>query len=194
MQVILNNLTKGFQNKAIFENFGYTFESPGIYAIIGDSGVGKTTLLRMIAGLDNKYSGEILGGGIKNTSFAFQEYRLFPTITALENAVIANGELTDGALKQRAIDLLFRLGFSENDLALLPSELSGGMKQRVSLVRAFLRDTPILLLDEPTKELDETIRKSLYDIIKEESKKRLVIMVSHQNDDFEELSAQKVYI
>lgn len=194
MQVILNNITKGFQSKAIFKNFSYTFESPGIYAIIGDSGVGKTTLLRMIAGLDNKYSGEILGSGIKNTSFAFQEYRLFPTITALENTVIANGELSDVALKQRAIDLLTKLGFSKNDLALLPSELSGGMKQRVSLVRAFLRDTPILLLDEPTKELDETIRKSLYDIIKEESKKRLVIMVSHQNDDFEELSAQKVYI
>lgn len=194
MQVILSNLTKKFQSKTIFENFSYTFKCQGIYAIIGDSGVGKTTLLRMIAGLDTKYSGEILGGGSKNTSFAFQEYRLFPTISALENAVIANGELADATLKQRAIDLLSKLGFSENDLTLLPSELSGGMKQRISLVRAFLRDTPILLLDEPTKELDETIRKSLYDIIKKESENRLVIMVSHQNEDFEELSAQKVYI
>ena len=194
MQVKLDNLTKTFDDKVIFKNFSYTFESPGIYAIIGDSGVGKTTLLRMISGLDNNFEGEIIGGGIKNTSFAFQEYRLFPTITALENAVLANGEPSDTKLREEAVFILTKLGFSEKDLKLYPGELSGGMRQRISLARAFLKKTQILILDEPTKELDLNIREALYDIIRKEGEKRLVIMVSHQSEDFDELSAKKVYI
>lgn len=194
MSLKLRNVKKSFGDKVIFNGFDYLFPDTGIFALIGDSGVGKTTLLRMIAGLDNKYSGEIIGGGIKNTAFAFQEYRLFPTVTALENAVIANGNLSDEELKSRATSLLSELGFSEKDLSLYPSELSGGMRQRISLVRAFLRNTPILILDEPTKELDETIRKALYKIIKRESEHRLVILVSHQMEDFDELSAIKIHI
>ena len=194
MSLKLRNVKKSFGDKVIFNGFDYLFPDTGIFALIGDSGVGKTTLLRMIAGLDNKYSGEIIGGGIKNTAFAFQEYRLFPTVTALENAVIANGNLSDEELKSRATSLLSELGFSEKDLSLYPFELSGGMRQRISLVRAFLRNTPILILDEPTKELDETIRKALYKIIKRESEHRLVILVSHQMEDFDELSAIKIHI
>ena len=194
MQLTLINVTKSFDNKAILENFSYDFLGTGIFALIGESGSGKTTLLRMIAGLDSDYSGEIQGGGIKNVSFAFQEYRLFPELTALENAVIANGDKDDAELSEIARKLLLTLGFSEGDLELLPHELSGGMKQRVSLTRAFLRNTPILLLDEPTKELDENIRKTLYEIIRAESEKRLVIIVSHQSEDLEELGAVKIEI
>lgn len=194
MQLTLINVTKSFDNKAILENFSYDFSGTGIFALLGESGSGKTTLLRMIAGLDSDYSGEIQGGGIKNVSFAFQEYRLFPELTALENAVIANGDKNDTNLSEKARKLLLTLGFSEGDLELLPHELSGGMKQRVSLTRAFLRNTPILLLDEPTKELDENIRKTLYEIIRAESEKRLVIIVSHQSEDLEELGAVKIEI
>lgn len=194
MQLTLINATKSFEDKAILENFSYDFSDTGIFALLGESGSGKTTLLRMIAGLDSDYSGEIQGGGIKNVSFAFQEYRLFPELTALENAVIANGDKNDTNLSEKARKLLLTLGFSEGDLELLPHELSGGMKQRVSLTRAFLRNTPILLLDEPTKELDENIRKTLYEIIRAESEKRLVIIVSHQSEDLEELGAVKIEI
>ena len=168
--------------------------SVGIYALSGNSGAGKTTLLRIIAGLDTAYTGSIIGGGITNTSFSFQEYRLFPHLTALENVIVANGNIDDSALLEKGKELLQRLGFTPSELMLLPSELSGGMKQRVSLVRAFLRNTPILLLDEPTKELDEKIRTKLYEIIKEEGEKRLVIVVSHHIEDFENLNATKIHI
>ena len=194
MQLTLINVTKSFDNKAILENFSYDFSGTGIFALLGESGSGKTTLLRMIAGLDSDYNGEIQGGGIKNVSFAFQEYRLFPELTALENAVIANGDKDDAELSAKARKMLLTLGFDEADLKLFPRELSGGMKQRVSLTRAFLRNTPILLLDEPTKELDENIRKTLYEIIRAESEKRLVIIVSHQSEDLEELGAVKIEI
>ena len=194
MSLELKNISKSYAEKIILENFSYKFSNTGIYALVGNSGSGKTTLLRIIAGLDTDYSGEVIEGGIENTSFAFQEYRLFPHLSAIENIVAANGEITDSTLKTNAADILLRLGFKTNELTLLPSELSGGMKQRTSLARAILRERPVLLLDEPTKELDEKIRESLYEIITEESKKRLVIMVSHHNEDFEYINAEKIFI
>lgn len=194
MPLQLKKIRKRFDDKIIFQDFSYTFSEAGVYAIIGDSGVGKTTLLRMIAGIDNSYGGEILGGGVQNVSFAFQEYRLFSNLTALENAVIANGDMKNESLVNEAKEVLFALGFSEKDLSLLPSELSGGMKQRVALTRAFLRKKPILLLDEPTKELDETIREALYKLIIKEAEKRLVIIVSHHIEDILRLKAVEIKI
>ncbi|MBE6643907.1 MAG: ATP-binding cassette domain-containing protein [Ruminococcaceae bacterium] len=194
MSLKLINISKNFKKKIILNGFSYEFSETGIYALIGNSGAGKTTLLRIISGLDTDYSGEVIGGGIANTAFAFQEYRLFPQLSAIDNAVAANGEIGNVRLAEKAKDLLLRLGFNNDDLSLLPFELSGGMRQRVSLARAILRDAPVLLLDEPTKELDEGIRSSLYEIIKEESKQRLVIIVSHHNEDFEFTDAEKIYI
>ena len=150
--------------------------------------------MRIIAGLDKDFSGEILGVGRENISFVFQEYRLFPTLSALQNITeILYEKPTDNEVV-KAKEMLYSLGFSEAEIHLTPDKLSGGMKQRVSLVRAFLRKTPILLLDEPTKELDEKIRETLYDMINEEGKKRLVIIVSHHMEDFEKLNAVKIYI
>lgn len=177
MVLKLNNLSKAYDNKTVLSDFSYTFKKTGLYFITGYSGVGKTTLLRMIAGLDNSYSGSIENGGIKNVSFMFQEYRLFPTLTAEKNASITQ---TNNA-KISATEYLCRLGFTKDDLKKKPAKLSGGMKQRVAFVRALIKESPILILDEPTKELDQNTSNIMLDIIKEEAKKRLVIVVSHDD-------------
>ncbi len=194
MSLKISNVSKAFGDKTLFQNLSFDFKDNGIYAIVGESGKGKTTLLRMISGLDSDYSGEIISGGISNISFSFQEYRLFPQLSAIDNIIIALGELSDLKLRNSARSMLTRLGFYEGDAELLPAELSGGMKQRVSLARAFLRKTPILLLDEPTKELDEKIRAELYEIIKEEAESRLVIIVSHHAEDIDKLGATEINI
>ncbi|MBQ7333560.1 MAG: ABC transporter ATP-binding protein [Clostridia bacterium] len=178
---------KRFKNKLIFENFSYEFQNKGLYAVIGESGRGKTTLLRLIAGLDKKFKGEIIGGGFNNVSVAFQEYRLFPALSALENITEATA-----TSYETAENMLLELGFSKEDTLLRPSELSGGMKQRVSLARAFLKKTPILLLDEPTKELDAELKTKLYKLIENESKSRLVIFVSHNESDIKALNPTTV--
>lgn len=183
MSLKIVNLSKKFGKKTIFDGFSYEFSDFGIYAITGESGRGKTTLLRLIAGLDKKLDGEILGGGFQNVSVSFQEYRLFPQLSVIENVTEVSGVSVSEAEK-----LLLRLGFSAEDLKLLPGELSGGMKQRVSLARAFLKKSPILLLDEPTKELDEALKRVLYSIINEESKSRLVVFVSHNQADIDILN------
>lgn len=171
----LSNLSKAFDNRVILDNFSYSFSKTGLYVITGESGSGKTTLLRIISGLDQEYGGTVENGGIENVSFMFQEYRLFPTLSAVKNASIGQkSPITDDATK-----LLKRLGFLDEDLKKKPHHLSGGMRQRVSFARAVLTDSPILLLDEPTKELDVDTASIMLEVIKEESQRRLVIAVTH---------------
>ena len=172
----LDNLSKHFDGCDILVNFSYALKGPGAYIVMGESGVGKTTLLRIIAGLDKEYSGSVDGGGVENISFMFQEYRLFPALNALKNAALAS--LAD---PNEASELLQRLGFKKIDLKKKPRELSGGMKQRVAFVRAILKKSPILLLDEPTKELDQDTVNTMLEIINEEAKTRLVVIVTHDD-------------
>ena len=176
MKLEVSKFSKKFGDKVIFDNLTYTFDDFGLYVVVGESGIGKTTLLRAIAGIDSDYSDSITGGGIKNTSFMFQEYRLFPNLTALQNAAISSDSSMNTA-KQ----LLSILGFTEDDLKKKPAELSGGMKQRVAFVRALLKSSPILILDEPTKELDSDMSETMLSMINDEAKKRLVIVVTHDN-------------
>ena len=176
MPLAIKNLTKSFGDKVIFENFNYTFSDNGIYVLVGNSGRGKTTLLRMIAGLDKDFTGEITKA---KTAYAFQEYRLFPTLNALDNITKILYEKPTEAERKQGADFLKDFGFTDTDMQLYTSALSGGMKQRVALGRAFLAKKPVLLLDEPFKELDEKLRAKLLALIEKEAQERLIIMTAH---------------
>ena len=105
MSLKINNLKKSFGEAEILNDFSFEFETTGAYIILGESGVGKTTLLRIIAGLDTEYVGTVENGGIANISFMFQEYRLFPALNALQNVLLAR----DGASADEAEALLLKL-------------------------------------------------------------------------------------
>lgn len=182
MSLELKNITKSFGEKNILSSLSYSFCDTGIYALTGESGVGKTTLLRIIAGLDCDFGGEVIRKE-KKISFAFQEYRLFPSLSALDNVIFANYDRKDEAVIKKAEKILFKLGLDKEDIDLLPKELSGGMKQRVSLARALISDAPIILLDEPTKELDQANASIVRSLISQVGKERLVIMSSHNEAD-----------
>ena len=179
--LILENLVKGFEGKPILGGLSCAFPERGLYLILGESGSGKTTLLRMIAGLDTDYAGSITGGGLTAVSMAFQEHRLLPALTALGNVaeVLIAERLPRAEAEERAQLALRSVGYPEGDFGLRPAALSGGMRQRVSLARAFAASRPILLLDEPEKELDEALRERLYTRIREEAEGRLVLVVTH---------------
>ena len=189
MSLKISSIKKSFGEKIIFDNFSYEFRDTGLYVITGESGVGKTTLLRLIAGFDKNFEGEILDGGFESVSYVFQEHRLFPNLSALDNILLASfSEFTDND-RDNTISLLKELRFSEEDISLLPKELSGGMAQRISFVRGIMKDSKILLLDEPTKELDSELRQKVLDIIERLAKTRLVIVVTHESEIFENSEA-----
>ena len=183
----LKNIKKSFNGDIIFDDLSLAIERNKLTLITGESGCGKTTLLRIIAGLDKDFSGEISGLEPSECAFSFQEYRLFPSLNAFENVyLVTNGDKEKR--KEIAENALLELGFSREDLSKFPDELSGGMKQRVALARVFVSDKSVLLLDEPTKELDAELIKILYKKIKSRLNSATVIMVTHMVEDIKEFS------
>ena len=194
MGLKLKSIKKSFDSKTVIDDFSYSFRDTGLYIVKGDSGSGKTTLLRIISGIDDLFDGELIGGGIQNSSFCFQEYRLFPHLSALENVTVASFDNATDEDRALALQLLLRLNFSTEDTTLRPAQLSGGMKQRVSFARAILKKSPVLLLDEPTKEVDSSIAKIMHEIITEEAATRTVILVTHKNEDISALNGEIIFL
>ncbi|MBQ7968649.1 MAG: ABC transporter ATP-binding protein [Clostridia bacterium] len=189
--MIISDLSKKFGKKVILQNFSLNTDNNGIIAIWGESGKGKTTLLRMIAGLDKKYTGKIDLEGKNKIAYVFQEPRLLNNLTALENAALPLGNTKEAA--QLAEIWLKKMGL-ENDLHTYPEEMSGGMKQRVSLARALAYEGDILLLDEPFNGIDPERTKAIMDILIDYSKDRLCIVVTHNKEHIDYLGCKTVNI
>ena len=166
----LKKVSKTYGEKVIYENFDFTFKDNEITAVLGASGVGKTTLLNMIAGL-TEYSGEIKKDG--DISFVFQTDRLVKNLTVYENLklIVPNADI-NGALK--------RVGLLSAANA-YPKELSAGMARRVAILRAFLYPSKILLMDEPFINLDVSLEYSLMDDVKEmmNTSPKTVVFITH---------------
>ena len=181
MKIQINNLCKKYGDKVVFENYTNTFEFNGILIIKGASGLGKTTLMRIIAGLEKADKGEIIKD-FKTVSFMFQEDRLIPFVSVLKN-------LTAVCNEDKALKYLKLMGLeSEKDNS--PLSLSGGMRRRVSLARALCFQSDLVILDEPFKGLDEELKYTICEIIKEESKSKDFIIISHDSQDAELLNAK----
>lgn len=188
----LKNISKKFKDKEILSNFNLKVEKNKILAIVGPSGGGKTTLLRMLAGLESIDSGEIIFNGEnlplnelekRNLlGFVFQDFQLFPHMTVLENLVISPIQ-TMGIKKDeaeaKAIKLLEQLGL-ENHCNSYPHSLSGGQKQRVALARAMMIEPKIIGYDEPTSALDPELRLEVEKLILQNKKLGITqIVVTH---------------
>jgi len=173
----LKNISKKFKDRQILSDFNLTVEKNKILAIVGPSGGGKTTLLRMLAGLEKIDSGEIIYNGESLPidelekrnflGFVFQDFQLFPHLTVLENLVLSpiktmNMEKNDA--EKKAIELLEKLGL-EKQINNYPISLSGGQKQRVALARAMMIEPKIIGYDEPTSALDPELRLEVEKLI-----------------------------
>ena len=173
----LKNISKKFKDRQILSDFNLTVEKNKILAIVGPSGGGKTTLLRMLAGLEKIDSGEIIYNGEslpvdelekRNLlGFVFQDFQLFPHLTVLENLVLSpiktmNMEKNDA--EKKAIELLEKLGLKKQ-INNYPTSLSGGQKQRVALARAMMINPKIIGYDEPTSALDPELRLEVEKLI-----------------------------
>lgn len=176
----LENISFSFGEKVIFEDFSYEFPDRGIVCLMGPSGRGKTTLLRLMAGLLKPDSGTVLGP--ERPAVMFQEDRLLPWVTMLENvAAVCND-------RARAVELLEAVGLGE-ELDSLPESLSGGMRRRGALARTLAFGGDALLLDEPFKGLDGDLRGRMRQLILDRGKDCLTLLVTHDEEDVHALGA-----
>lgn len=197
--VRIENLSFSYSgtNRSIFNKVDLDVQGGEFVSLLGPSGCGKSTLLRLIAGLEKPSDGRIeLGGkGIVGANLSrgvvFQDYGLFPWMSSGENIVLALEQKfpkdNKKELRFRTKEMLKKVGLDEKVFDQLPKELSGGMKQRCAIARAFAIDPPVLLMDEPFGALDAVTRAKLQDLILElwsqGSPKKTVFFVTHDVDE-----------
>lgn len=203
----LKNLSKRFGDKQIFSNYNLLIPEGQIVAIVGQSGGGKTTLLRMLAGLETVDSGQIIYNGEELSldelekrnllGFVFQDFQLFPHLSVLENLTLSPLKtmgMTPEQAKTKAQKLLEKLGL-ENHATAYPFSLSGGQKQRVALARAMMIDPKIIGYDEPTSALDPELRKEVENLIlKNRTSGITQIVVTHDMQFAENIADQIIKI
>ena len=170
----LRNVTKAFGDKTVFRDFSHAFAPDRAYALVGPSGVGKTTLLRLIAGLETPDRGVVLRPAGLRVRMVFQEDRLLPQLSVLHNVMLESGAEQTARELLRALEL-------EDEAGALPKDLSGGMRRRTALARALCAQPDLLLLDEPVSGLDPKATAEMYQIIEDLNRKEgiTVIMITH---------------
>lgn len=180
----------------LFEGFRLTIAPSTVLAIVGPSGVGKSSLLRMIAGIDNGFSGSIRVGGVPAAAasppgYVFQDSRLLPWLTAAENI----SAIRNGNTREQARQLLARVGLAGYENA-YPHALSGGMQRRVALARAMAVNPMFWLLDEPFVSLDRHLVGELQTLVLAmiEAEAPTVVLVTHLADDAARLATRAIVL
>ena len=182
--IIIKNFSCSYEQKTIFKNFDVTFEQGKINVVLGGSGIGKTTLLNAMASLKS-YDGSIEGceGGV---SYIFQKDRLIPSISVYKNLdLVLKAVVKDKRVRKETIESTAEALEISDVLNNLPSEISGGQAQRASMARAFLFPSDVLLLDEPFKALDTSLKARLINkfVALQRQSKKTVVFVTHAIDE-----------
>ena len=186
-----------------------TFDRGEFVAVTGKSGSGKSTLLSIISGMDTYEEGDLLIEGKstahytqpdweeyrqKYISFIFQDYNIIESFTVLQNVELALMHITDPReRRRRAMELIRRVGLSDR-VRQKGSKLSGGQKQRTVIARALAKDSPIILADEPTGNLDSATGKEIIELLREVSKDKLVIVVTHNFEQVEYCATRHIRV
>ncbi len=181
----VSNVSIGYNNIEIRSNLDYNFEQNKIYGILGESGIGKTTFLKTIAGLLKPIKGTIkVDKGLKRSIYMMhQSYTCFDWLTCLDNILITerikHHKITS-ELKEKAYKALSDVGLIEH-VNKYPAQLSGGQRQRLALARTLFTSPQVILMDEPLSALDEDTRRCMQDLILNIHKQthNTIIMVTH---------------
>ncbi|MFI1562689.1 ABC transporter ATP-binding protein [Streptomyces sp. NPDC020490] len=196
---VTKRYTRGKETVDALDGIDLTIGDGDRLVIQGPTGGGKSTLLQMLGGLDRPTAGEVVLDGVdlaklsearltkvrsENIGFVFQSFNLIPTLTAQENVETALVPLgvKVGERRERAAEALTSVGLGER-LGHLPSEMSGGQQQRVAIARALVKQPKVLLADEPTGNLDESMRDEIMEVLERMWKELglTFIMVTHDS-------------
>jgi NitT/TauT family transport system ATP-binding protein len=196
-EVIISNLNYSYGSNQVLQYINFTAESGDFVCLLGPSGCGKSTLLRLLAGLASPTSGgitldsrPITGPGL-DRGVVFQDYSLFPWMTSGQNIILALEQAFPGKKKgeyrEAAAGYLEMVGLGEA-YDKLPGQMSGGMRQRAAIARAFAVNAPVLLMDEPFGALDAITRARLQDLLlqlwqQKEGERKTVFFVTHDVEE-----------
>lgn len=196
----IKNICYGYnQYLHLIDNLNLEIENSELVSIVGSSGSGKTTLFKLLAGIIKPNSGEIEYPYDVNPAYMTQHDLLLPWKTVLENIMLpfklGMNKCSLNSIEKKAKGLIKKIGL-ENKLLSFPDELSGGMRQRVSLLRALITESPVLLLDEPFSSLDFLTKEIIYDLIKEiqAERKMSILLVTHDFRDAFTLSNRILHL
>lgn len=184
----LREVTYAYGNQEILKGISMSVEEGKMYAILGSSGCGKTTLLSLMGGLDIPKSGEIVYKQMKlnektlgehrknNVAFIFQNYNLIDYMTSEENVLLTSAE--------PPLPVLEKVGLTYEEAKRIVLKLSGGQQQRVAIARALASKARLILADEPTGNLDEDTAREVTAVLKSNAKqlKKCVVVVSHSRE------------
>ncbi|WP_409228205.1 ABC transporter ATP-binding protein [Gudongella sp. SC589] len=181
----IENITKKFNDLLVLEDISIDFVQGGTTCILGPSGCGKTTLLNIISDIEKPDSGQVIGFKDSVLSFVFQEDRLIPWRTVKENlrfVLSGNDDILDkDGLVEDYLDKVGLLEYKDY----YPEELSGGMKKRIGILRAFIYPSSLLLMDEPFSSIDISNKKVIMDFFRElmDMENRSCVLVTHDLDE-----------
>lgn len=186
MELRVEDLRKSYGGTAVLQGVSFTAEI-GLTRVTGSSGIGKTTLLRILLGLETADSGEITGLSGKRLAAVFQEDRLLDFMTPVDNIRLPEPKL-ERAVILREMAAMGLTGCENQPVR----ELSGGMRRRVAILRALLCGADVIALDEPFKGLDEATRARVIDETKRLCRGKTVLMVTHEAAEAERMGAKIV--
>ena len=181
----LENICKSYDEKTVLDNIMAEFPDDSITCIMGESGAGKTTLVRIIAGLENADRATVSGAGV--VSFDFQEDRLINDISAADNIMLVLDKNDFGGHDKKTMRKIINENLAEvlkdyhSDKS--AGTYSGGMKRRVCLVRAMMKKSDTVILDEPFSGMDEETKILAAEYIKKHRDGRICIVVTHEKSD-----------
>ena len=174
----VRNISKSYGDVTVFDNWSHDFPTGAVTCVMGASGLGKTTLLRLIMGLEQPDKGMIALPEDTRFACVFQEDRLISHLSALKNLRLVQSKRDDGEIKK----LLTELGL-EGSVTKPVRELSGGMARRVSIARCLIHPANTLLMDEPLKGLDVNTRLLTAEVIKKRAQGKTLLLVTHDRED-----------
>lgn len=195
-EIIFENVRKTYNEKTVLDGFCHTFAEGGRTAIMGASGAGKTTLARLLMGLEKPDSGVISGIGDERFGCVFQEDRLIESANAIDNIALVFKNVPREAVLNELAEVGLgstNQGDSDPDLLRKPvSEFSGGMKRRVAIVRALMSECDTVVLDEPFKGLDAGLKDKVMGYVGDRLGTRRLVLITHDKGEAEALCEETI--